>query len=949
MLRWAHILLEGSSRPSSTAVRGNFATPFANGAVGAVEAMTSERWERVKTLFQSALEREAASRDVFLGEACGEDVELRREVESLLASHEQAGSFIESPAVGLPGETLPNPEINPAPGAVAGGSLAPGRRLGPYEVIALLGAGGMGEVYRARDTRLGRQVALKVLPERASDDLDRLRRFEQEARAASALNHPNILAVFDVGSHEGVHYVVSELLEGDTLRDCLGTGGLPARKATDYAVQIAQGLAAAHEKGIVHRDLKPENLFVTKEGRVKILDFGVAKLLSSLVDSETADRRETWTTQPDVRLGTVGYMSPEQVRALPADHRSDIFSFGAVLYEMLSGSRAFRGGTAADVLTAILREDAPSLAGKGREVPPALERIVRRCLEKRPGERFQSASDVAFALQALSDTPAQTSTLREQLLPSRRPGTGWVVLLAVLGAALLVLAGVWMARGRGAGPRAPGAEAKPSIAVFPFQNFGGKAEEEYFADGMAEAIITDLARVPGLLVIARNSAFQYKGGNVDLKKAARELNVRYVLEGSVQRSAERLRVHAQLIDVDTGYHLWAERYDRDREDVFAVQDDISKDIVAALKVALRPTEPTRPPPTRNLEAYDTYLRGVFTFERANAREDSAGIDEAIRLLDKAVALDPEFALGHATLGFYYTTKHFTYDARPDWAERGYVETQKALALDPDLPEAHVARGRLAWTRSNGYPHEAAVREFRHALELNPNSADAHRYLSLVYWHVGLLEEAREEANAALRLNPLNLWPAGYLARVALYRQQYREVLAVYERQPGLLSMVRAAGDDMVRALTHLGRDAEARARLDQQLKGAPQNPVHIADRAVLLARAGDRQGAEAAIARAVALDRGFGHFHHAAYSIATAYALMGKKLEALDWVRRTAEDGLPCYMLYATDPFLDSLRDEPDFQALLAKMKAQWERYRATLRPRSRPPSGGTSEPAGSK
>ena len=361
--------------------------------------MKPERWRQIEQIYHSTLEREESQRDTFLKEACAGDEALRREVESLLAHKDQAESFIEEPALEVAAKGMAQ---NRAPSLV-------GRQVGPYKIHSLLGVGGMGEVYRAKDTRIGREVAVKVLPSAFSADRDRLRRFEQEARASGRLNHPNILAIYDVGTCDASPYIVSELLEGATLRDQLGGGALPQRKTTDYALQIARGLAAAHEKGIIHRDLKPENLFITKDGRVKILDFGLAKLTHPILNSGDLTDASTapTATAPGVLMGTAGYMSPEQVRGQVVDHRSDIFSYGAILYEMVSGRRAFQGNSVVEMMNAILKEEPPELP-PNRPIAPALERIVRHCLEKSPEQRFQSASDIAFDLEALSGSSPAT-------------------------------------------------------------------------------------------------------------------------------------------------------------------------------------------------------------------------------------------------------------------------------------------------------------------------------------------------------------------------------------------------------------------------------------------------------------------------------------------------------------------------------------------------------------
>ncbi|HEY7368918.1 MAG TPA: serine/threonine-protein kinase, partial [Thermoanaerobaculia bacterium] len=511
--------------------------------------------------------------------------------------------------------------------------LPPGTRLGPYSILAPLGAGGMGEVYRARDNRLSRDVAIKVLPAAYAQDPDRLRRFRQEAIAASALNHPNILTVHDVGDVEGAPYVVSELLEGETLRERLTSGPLPSRKAVEIGIQIADGLAAAHEKGIVHRDLKPENLFLTTDERVKILDFGLAKRSRPDEGRESGSGAKTVTagTQSGVVLGTLGYMSPEQVRGHSADHRSDIFALGATLYEMLTGRRAFAGASPADTMSAILREE-PALLPSAPDFPPALAQIVRRCLEKSPVERFQSARDLRFALQESlrgSDTEAKAP-------PASRPTRGilWVAL-----AGLLLLA-LWLVRTFTPAPRLTeeSAVAVHSLAVLPLENLSNDPEQEYFADGMTEALLTDLARLGAVRVVSRTSIMRYKRSQRPLPEIAKELGVDAVVEGSVLHSGDRVRITAQLIHAATDRHLWAESYERDAKDILSLQREIARAVADAIRIRLSAETEARlrAPVAVNPEAHREYLQGRFHWYKRTPE----GFDRAIRHFERALEIDP---------------------------------------------------------------------------------------------------------------------------------------------------------------------------------------------------------------------------------------------------------------------------------------------------------------------
>jgi serine/threonine protein kinase len=492
-------------------------------------------------------------------------------------------------------------------------TLASGSRLGPYEIVSPLGAGGMGEVYRAKDPRLGRDVAVKVLPASFSTDADRLRRFEQEARAAGLLNHPNITAVYDIGTHDGAPYVVSELLEGETLRNRLSAGPLPTRKALDYAIQIARGLAAAHEKGIVHRDLKPENLFVTNDGRVKILDFGLAKLRQLEAGGEPGTNLLTAATEPGVVMGTMGYMSPEQVRGRAADARSDIFSFGTILHEMLSGRRAFQGETTADTITVILTKEPPDLSLTNQDVHPGLDRIIRHSLEKNPEERFQSASDLAFALGYLGED----STESVPPTPTPAPSAARSSVVRTRTSATV------------------SDSSRASIAVLPFRNMSADKENEYFTDGITEEIINALTKIESLRVASRTSAFAFKGRNEDIRRIGEQLGVRTVLEGSVRRAGSRLRITAELVNVGDGYHLWSERYDREMEDIFAIQDEIALAIANTLKVRLLAADEGAlvSRGTEDFEAYNHFLKGKYFFNRRVPRE-------AIVEFEQAIARDP---------------------------------------------------------------------------------------------------------------------------------------------------------------------------------------------------------------------------------------------------------------------------------------------------------------------
>jgi len=632
--------------------------------------------------------------------------------------------------------------------------LTPGTHLGPYEVAAQIGSGGMGEVYRARDTRLGRDVAIKVLPPEFAADPDRLRRFEQEARAIAALDHPNILAIHDIGSHEGAPYIVTELLEGESLRDKLTGSRLPPRKVLGVAIQVASGLAAAHEKGIVHRDLKPENLFVTSDGHVKILDFGLAKLrpgggVSSGVPAPTV----VGGTEPGFVMGTAAYMSPEQVRGQAVDHRSDIFSLGCVLYEMATGRLAFDRATSADTMAAILTQEPPEPSSLAVAVPPALSRVVTHCLEKRPEDRFSSANDLAFDLQAvLADTGGARAAPGRATVNRRR-----VVPAAVAGLALLAaVVGVLVVKLRPVAPKTELATLK-KIVVLPFENLG-PPEDAYFASGMAEEITSRLANVQGLGVISRTTAVEYNRKGKTIKQIGSDLGVDYVLEGSVRWEhgvgrESRVRITPQLIRVADDTHVWSDRYERVLASVFTIQSEVAESAVRAMGVTLLPRERSalKEVSTSDLGAYDHYLRGL---ELTRLGWERSALEGSLQAFQAAVDRDPRFAqalaaVAQAHLNIYW----FYYDRSQERRNKARDAAERAVELRPDLAETHAALGYYFYHALLDYPR--ALDEFAAAAKIQPNNTDVLYGIGLVVRRQGGWAEAAEKLSGAAELDPKN--------------------------------------------------------------------------------------------------------------------------------------------------------------------------------------------------
>jgi TolB-like protein len=594
-------------------------------------------------------------------------------------------------------------------------SLSPGTRLGPYEIQSLMGAGGMGEVYRARDPRLGRVVAIKVLPGTA--DGSQLRRFEHEARAVAALSHPNILAIFDVGIG-ATPYLVTELLDGETLRARMLRGRLPLPTILDTARQFLSGLAAAHARGIVHRDLKPDNIFLTRDGVVKILDFGLAKnVVPTPATLSDVDVTSAPATIDGAILGTVGYMAPEQVRGAAVDHRSDIFAVGTVLYEMVTGDRAFRGESPADTMSAILREqprDVPPAAG----VPPALGRIIQRCLEKAPDQRFQSAQDLRFAVEGISQTDA--------VAPSHR---------------------------------ASSEESAASIAVLPFTDMSAQRDQAYFCEGMAEEIINALAKVDGLRVAARTSTFQARAMTADLGQIAAALGVRHLLEGSVRTAGQRLRVTAQVVDVRDQRAVWSDRFDGAMADVFEIQDTIAERIVSAFRTRLvgaTAVAPARRQYTPNVEAYQAYLQGL------HHRYTTYNLLEALRWFERATELDPGYADAHVGVAYASAVlSNFAFLPPLEARTKSRAAIAKAMGIDANLPVAHAALGW--WTALHEWNWSRAEDIFQHALSLDPSCLEAHAFYGLLCGALQRVDDVVARMATLVQLDPLSPWTHGVSA------------------------------------------------------------------------------------------------------------------------------------------------------------------------------------------
>jgi len=898
----------------------------------------AERWQQVERVYESALAKDASERASFLEDACAGDDALRQEVESLLAYQERSEDFIESPALDVAAKLIAMQKSTTA---------VSGQMINHYKIVAAIGAGGMGEVYLAEDTRLERRVALKFLPAHLTEDERYLRRFEQEARAVAALSHPNVCMIHEViETGDGRHCIVMEYVDGMTLSDSLKEKPLTVREALDIAIQVSSALSAAHLAGIVHRDIKLENIMLRRDGYVKILDFGLAKLTDknwSGVDNEAATRM--LNTSPGVVMGTVYYMSPEQARGLPVDERTDIWSLGVVLYEMICGSHPFTGATPTDVIISIAEREPEPLTKCVPEAPVQLEEIVQKALAKKREDRYQTADDLQRDLRSLSRElelqselgEVKRSTGRFPALETNRDQirvdhfkwtSSRMLILAAIVAGLIITTLIAVRSYRNGSTQAPSSKIT-SVAVLPMTNVSGDPAQDYFVDGMTETLIAGLAKVGELRVMPRTSVMQYRNAPKALTDIARELNVDAVIQGSVQRIADRVQIKVELIQPSTDRHLWSENYDRELRDVLTIQNEVAKAVTQAVQIKLTQQEQLRLAGSRQIDpvAYDYFLRGKYYLGR-QTKDDNL---KAIEMLDKAVAADSNFAAAHAELAQACVWRLFLFAPEErNLEEKAFVAVEKALSLDPDLAEAHLARGRLLWTPSNNFPHDKAIQEYRRAINLNPSLDEAHHQLALVYSHVGLLEEAQQELEQTLIINPSNHLARYRVGETMLFQCRYEQALTVLRKVPPEVNPA-LVGHQIAYVLFSLGKKEEASETVKEFLKKYPEDNRGLLTslEAVLAASDGQESVAEDKIKLAIDKGKGFGHFHHTAYFIACAYALMKKPDQAIKWLEQAADEGFPCYPLFERDLNLSNLRQDERFITLLTKLKQQWESYKA--------------------
>jgi eukaryotic-like serine/threonine-protein kinase len=860
--------------------------------------MTPERWRAVKDVFDNAVQQDGTARSAYLQRACRDDPSLRGEIEAMLASDAVAGTFMERPAASLHDV----PALDTAERAMP----ETGSVLAHYRVVSELGAGGMGRVYRAEDMRLGRIVALKVLTPEWGKDAAARARFEREARLASALDHPNICTIYEVGEHAGVPFIAMQYLDGETLQQLARRGPLPLDLLRSVTIEVADALAAAHARGIIHRDVKSSNVIVTNDGRVHVLDFGVAKLLDRAHEASSAPD----ATESGVIVGTPSYLSPEQARGAPVDHRTDVFSFGTVLYEMATGQLPFGGATGADTIAAILTQPHAPADHINPALPASLVAIIDRALNKEPNDRFQSVDEIKSALQRIEAGDIDDLSTRSRGHGSSGGfapvGRRWSVRRRIgVGVATAVMAAVVGVAGRSV---VRYGSAIDSIAVVPFASPQNTADLEYLGEGIADGVIQRLAELPATRVIARSTSFLYKD-TADPRTVGRELRVRAVLTGEVARHDEMLVVRVELVDVDTGSRLWGSEYRRAASELATVPGDVARAVSQELRTRVTGEQARRLAQdyTRSPGAYQQYLKGRFFWNKRTAD----GYARAIEYFTATVTADPTFALAYSGLADSYSVLH-AYGLRSsgDVIPLARAAAERAVQLDPSLAEAQTSRARIASDTRQWAEAESA---FSRAIALNPNYATVHHWQAMYLAEVGRLGDALAAIRRAQAVDPLSLIINTEVGRLLYFAGDYdaaiEQLSHTLELDPGFA----LAHSHLGSVLLAKGRFSDAMHAIRKAAAAGGAMPALNLARAYALT--GDRKNAEALLREILDAPTPV-----QPYALAVLYVTRDDHEQAIDWIERgVAQPGGGWFL--PVNPVFRPLQTHPRFRALLRRLQ----------------------------
>ena len=751
-----------------------------------------------------------------------------------------------------------------------------GRTISHYRIIEKLGGGGMGVVYRAEDIRLRRFVALKFLPEEIAKDAQALARFRREAQAASALSHPNIVVLYDISMDSGTDFLVMEYVQGQTLENLIPSDGLPFDMVTEYGVQIASALAAAHSAGIVHRDIKPANIMVTHDNQIKVLDFGIAKLTTLIGNSPDVETSTAIQgTIPGMVVGTVAYMSPEQTRGEPVDARSDIFSLGCVLYQAATAKRPFGGASTLAIMHEIATLQPPAPSSFRSDLPGTFDTLIAACLEKNPIHRPATAGDVALQLKSLLPWG---ESVRQQTRADRR-----------------------------------------SVAVLPFKLRTSIQEDQFLAVALADAVVTRLAGTGKLLVRPTATVMRFAGKDTEWTQAAREMNVELVVEGSIQKMGARLRVLVQAHQVTGAITLYSAKHDGEAEDLFDLQDRIADAISDALAPQRQRAVSPAAPPTKNNAAYELYMRAADRISRLNKWDTQT----AVEMLSSATGVDPNFADAWGRLAQACIQMGVVFDSDPVWLEKAEAAVAKALALDMVHADALCARGQLLWTPKNAFQNRPALRALNAALKLNPGCHQAQIWRGLILFHLGLYAEARQGLEEALAVHPQDTRTMVFLAQTALYRGDYEEAYELEMRALGLDPAGVWQNLFFPTIPLYLGRPSEAAEALRKARQMVPGEATLTSVEGLIAAHEGDFGRAEQLADAAVESKKTLLHTHHLWHNAASAYSMCGKPDKAIKWLHECADLGLPNYLLFDSDPHLRGLHNRPEFLVLMSDLRRE--------------------------
>ena len=857
---------------------------------------TIKHWQQVKGIFQAVIEIPSEERAAWLARTCAGDASLQAEVESLLAAHNQPGSFLDTPAVDLNGND--------------DDSLV-GKSLGRYRILSALGRGGMGQLYRAQDTTLGREVAIKILLPAFSLDQDRLHRFAQEARAASALNHPNIITIHEFGQEDGTHFIVSEFIEGQTLRQRLASGRLNVSELLDVAIQIASALDVAHKAGIFHRDIKPENIMIRPDGLVKVLDFGLAKLaerkFTGVANQTEASTADWGRTDFGVVMGTVCYMSPEQARGQKLDPRTDIFSLGIVLYEMAAGHTPFTCATAADAIASILDKEPEPLAEFTSQAPEGLEALIRKALSKDREQRYQTAAELLANLKNLKN--GEVIAALPLAISANEPLFGalkqhWrAATIAAVSLVAIISGGFYLHSFE---------RAVESIAVLPFTSESNSPETEHLADVVAENLISSLSQLSNLIVRPRSAVLRYKRQEIDPIAAGRELDVEAVLIGQTTVHGEEITISLQLVDVRKNRQLWGAKYNARSGDLLPTEAQIAREVTENLRLRLSAGERQQlsKHPTDNAEAYQLYQQGRYFWKQRNP----AGYQKAIEFFNQAIDLDPAFALAYAGLADCYLLGGGGRISVHESMSKARTAALRALKLDDQLAEAHTSLAQIQFY--NDWNLTEAEASFQRAINLKPDYETAHHWYALMLAMAGRFDQAIDRIKRAHAIDPISISVVKDTALIYFYAGHYDQAIIhcqkALEMNPDFYPAHAALGDIYLK----LGRKEEAIAELTK----ASQLDGRLLARTALgygYAVTGERKKAQAVLNE---LRKPSPSRPIPALYLAILFTGLGQKDEAFKWLNQALQERAYRLVTLKVDPTFDSLRSDPRFDLLLQQL-----------------------------